>query len=73
VNGRPPTDTPLRWFEHCQFNASVTFVGASLVGNASFEGSTFKAEASFNGMKVSGYDRTAQNVCRLPQMRFKLT
>jgi len=42
------------WLEHCQFNASATFNGASFAGTISFENSAFKAEANFESMKVGG-------------------
>jgi hypothetical protein len=40
------------WLEHCQFNASANFNGASSEGTISFENSTFKTDAGFNSMKV---------------------
>ena len=40
------------WLEHCQFNASANFNGASFAGTVSFENSAFKADAGFNSMKV---------------------
>src|SRR5262249_61337083 len=40
------------WLEHCQFNANAIFNSASFAGTISFENSAFKAEASFNSMKV---------------------
>src|SRR6266568_2477543 len=42
-NAQIPCDV---WLEHCQFNASVTSAGANFAANASFQGSTFNAEAN---------------------------
>jgi hypothetical protein len=39
------------WLEHCQFNASAAFNGASFAGTVSFENSVFNADAGFNSMK----------------------
>jgi hypothetical protein len=40
------------WLEHCQFNASTNFNGATFAGTISFENSAFKADAGFNSIKA---------------------
>jgi len=40
------------WLEHCQFNASANFTGASFAGTISFENSAFKTDAGFNSIKA---------------------
>jgi fructose/tagatose bisphosphate aldolase len=40
------------WLDHCQFNENVTFARANFAGGLLFDGSRFKEEANFNGMKV---------------------
>ena len=43
------------WLDNCQFMSSATFLRTSFSGTILFDESTFKAEASFNSMKV-GHD-----------------
>lgn len=40
------------WLNNCQFSSAAIFVRANFAGTVSFEYSTFKADANFNGMKV---------------------
>ena len=40
------------WLDDCQFSSAAIFARANFAGIVSFRGSTFKAEANFNGLKV---------------------
>jgi hypothetical protein len=40
------------WLKDCQFSNGAIFVRANFAGTVSFENSTFKSDANFNGMKV---------------------
>ena len=51
TNARIPCDVRL---EHCQFMSRATLSRASFTGLVSFDGSEFKEDAIFRGMKVGG-------------------